>query len=492
MSAQARTSQSQERVPPITLTEEFEHALALLHAGANVFLTGRAGTGKSTLIRHFLATTGRKAVTVAPTGIAALNVDGYTIHRLFSFPMGITEDTVGSRGYYPSRFAATLKELEILIVDEASMVRADLFDALVAALERFGPHPGEPCGGVQLVLVGDLHRLPPWCATARWTTSTSATGPRTSSPPAGSTRPRSPWSSLTHVFRQRGDARLVDILNAVREGALLEDARRELNARTDPDFEPPDTEFWLTLATTNRIVRTRNRQMLERLETPRRTYRASVRGDMDGFELPADETLELAEGAQVMLLSNDPLDRWVNGTLGRVDALLDTRDGPLVRVLTRGGDVVDVEPHTWDVTRPTFSGGSLDREVIGTFTQLPMKARVGHHDSQEPGSDARECGGRPHGRHLRQWPPICGPEPLHQPGRPGLEASGPSARPQDGRPYPALPHRRGTVGRCRGGGGVPGRPDRGAGGRPLSPAPRRDRRGHGRRRRGDDRRESHQ
>ncbi|WP_084079042.1 AAA family ATPase [Demequina sp. NBRC 110057] len=373
MSARARTSQPQEGVPPITLTDEFERALELLHAGANVFLTGRAGTGKSTLVRHFLATTGRKAVTVAPTGIAALNVDGYTIHRLFSFPMGITEETVASRGYYPGRFAATLKELEILIVDEASMVRADLFDALVAALERFGPHPGEPCGGVQLVLVGDLHQLPPVVRDGE----VDYFDERYGTPYFFSARrfdeAAFPVVELTHVFRQSGDARLVDILNAVREGALLEDARRELNERTDPEFEPPEDDFWLTLATTNRIVRTRNRQMLERLAGPRRTYRASVRGDMDGFELPADDTLELAEGAQVMLLSNDPYDRWVNGTIGRVVALLDTRDGPLVRVETRGGDVVDVESHTWEVTRPTVTGDGLGREVVGTFTQLPMK-----------------------------------------------------------------------------------------------------------------------
>src|SRR5699024_5924662 len=132
-----------------------------LHAGHHLFLTGKAGTGKSTLIRHYLETTARRTLTVAPTGIAALNVDGYTIHRLFSFPLGVTEETVRGGNYYPRRFAQALKELDTLIVDEASMVRADLFDALTAALERFGPRPGAPFGGVQLVLVGDLYQLPP-------------------------------------------------------------------------------------------------------------------------------------------------------------------------------------------------------------------------------------------------------------------------------------------------------------------------------------------
>lgn len=357
----------------ITLTDEFAHALGLLHAGANVFLTGRAGTGKSTLIRHFLSETGRRAVTVAPTGIAALNVDGFTIHRLFSFPMGVTEETVTSRGYYPGRFATTLKELEILIIDEASMVRADLFDALVAALERFGPHPGEPCGGVQLVLVGDLHQLPPVVRDGEVDYFDEHYGTPYFFSARHFDKAQFPVVELTHVFRQHGDAALVDILNAVREGALLEQARQELNARTDPDFEPPADEFWLTLATTNRIVTSRNRQMLERLEARPRSYRAVVRGDMDGHELPADEVLDLAVGAQVMMLSNDPGDRWANGTLGRVVALLDTPDGPEARVELRGGEVVAVGAFTWEITRPIVTGGGLGREVVGTFTQLPMK-----------------------------------------------------------------------------------------------------------------------
>ena len=367
-SATAETSSA-----PLVITDEFAAALEHLHAGHHLFLTGKAGTGKSTLIRHYLEQTDRSTITVAPTGIAALNVDGYTIHRLFSFPLGVTEEQVRGSSYYPGRFAKALKELDTLIIDEASMVRADLFDALTAALELYGPRPGTPFGGVQLVLVGDLYQLPPVVtdSEAAWIEE------RYGTPFFFSARSFDedtfPVVELSTVFRQQGDDQLVDLLNAVREGTLLEEARGELNRRTDPDFEPGLDEFWLTLATTNRIVGARNRQMLERLPDPPQTFTARITGDTDGFEKPTEETLRLAVGAQVMLLNNDPLDRWVNGTLGRITAIAADADGPVITVLLRDGRTERVREHTWEITRPSVEGGALTHQVIGTFTQLPMK-----------------------------------------------------------------------------------------------------------------------
>jgi hypothetical protein len=300
-------------------------------------------------------------------------VDGYTIHRLFSFPLGVSEETVRGGGYYPGRFAKALKELDTLIIDEASMVRADLFDALTAALERFGPKPGTPFGGVQLVLVGDLYQLPPVVTDheAAWIEE------RFGTPFFFSARSFDaatfPVVELSTVFRQQGDDHLVDLLNAVREGTLLEDARAELNRRTDPEFEPDLDEFWLTLATTNRIVGARNRQMLERLPDPARTFTARISGDTDGFEHPTEDSLRLAVGAQIMLLTNDPYERWVNGTLGRITAITADADGPVVTVLLRDGRTEQVREHTWDITRPSVEDGALVHQVVGTFTQLPMK-----------------------------------------------------------------------------------------------------------------------
>jgi len=357
----------------IVVTEEFERALTLLGEGCNVFLTGKAGTGKSTLIRRFMADTDRNVVVVAPTGIAALNVDGYTIHRLFGFRTTTGLHEVLSGDYRPGRFAKTLASLDTLIIDEASMVRADLFDMLAAALQMFGPHPGEPFGGLQVVLVGDLYQLPPVVAeNEREYFSTAYETPYFFS--ARSFRREDfPTVALTTVFRQLGDARMAAILNEIREGVLLGHAREQLNARTDPQFVPPDDEFWLTLAATNRLVTARNRQHLDRLPGDEMVHHAQTSGDLSLFDPPVEESVRFKVGAQVMMLNNDQNNRWVNGTIARVVGVDHDRYGAVVVVEFPDGTTADVTPFTWEATRPVIDGGTLRREVVGTYTQMPFK-----------------------------------------------------------------------------------------------------------------------
>ncbi len=367
-------------VREFVLTDEFRDAMALLAEGRHVFLTGKAGTGKSTLIRRFMSQTDRNVVVVAPTGIAALNVAGYTIHRLFGFTATTGVDDIRIGRYYPGRFARTVKALDTLIIDEASMVRADLFDKVAAALERFGPEPGTPFGGVQIVLVGDLHQLPPVVteAEAAFFSDRYAT-PYFFSADAFR-RDDFPTVSLTTVFRQLGDDRMTAILNEIREGLLLGHAQEQLNARTDPDFVPPEDEFWLTLAPTNRLVTARNRQQLERLPGEEIVHHARPSGDLSLFDPPADETLRFKVGAQIMMLTNDPADRWVNGTLGKVIAPVardktspGASDEFSVVVEFTDGSRAEVGPFTWEATQPVVDGGGLRHEVCGTFTQLPFK-----------------------------------------------------------------------------------------------------------------------
>src|SRR5215213_9176307 len=357
----------------IVFTEEFKHALALLAEGEHLFLTGKAGTGKSTLIRRFMAETDRNVVVVAPTGIAALNVDGYTIHRLFGFRPTTTLDDVRDGEYRPGRFAKTLASLQTLIIDEASMVRADVFDMVASALSRFGPEPGAPFGGVQIVLVGDLYQLPPVVTEdeAAFFSTTYETPYFFSA--RSFRRDDFPTVALSTVFRQLGDDRMTAILNEIREGVLLGHAQEQLNARADKDFVPPDDEFWLTLAPTNRLVTARNRQHLERLPGDELVHHARASGDLSLFDPPVEETLRFKVGAQIMMLNNDQGSRWVNGTIGRVVGVGYDRYGVVVEVEFADGSSTDVTPYTWEATRPVVSGGSLRREVVGTFSQLPFK-----------------------------------------------------------------------------------------------------------------------
>lgn len=356
----------------LILTDEFRDALGQLERGQSMFLTGKAGTGKSTLVRTFRTRTAHKTVVVAPTGIAALNVSGLTIHRLFSFGTGINLEQVKSPDYHPGRYAKVLRTMDTLIVDEVSMVRADLFDCVALALKRFGPHPGRLFGGAQVILVGDLFQLPPVVnEREREFFTTRYPSPYFFS--ADSYDAQSfPTVELTHVFRQANDQTLVDVLNSVRDGQLLDEKRAILNERMMPDFEPPLDELWLTLATTNRIADARNRTRLEKLQTPIITSTARKTGDLSDFDMPTEETLNYKVGAQIMMLTNEG--PWVNGTLATIVDARGVDGDQCVDVELPDGTVAqNVKAHGWDVRRPTVVGGSLTSEVVGSFEQLPFR-----------------------------------------------------------------------------------------------------------------------
>lgn len=359
-------------VTDLDFNAEFVRAMKALDSGRGVLITGKAGTGKSTLLRHFLQTTTKRVAVVAPTGIAALNVGGVTIHRLFSFRPTVTPEQVQSKEYFPKKYAQLIGELEVLVIDEVSMVRADLFDSLALALARFGPRRGEPFGGVQLVLVGDPYQLPPVVTPpeeAHFRTRYAT--PYFFSADAFRDFPTE-IIQLERVYRQR-DEQFISLLNEIRAGTAGQDALDALNSRCQPSFETPDDEFWVTLTTTNARADLVNSQRLAKVEAPLITQQAVGEGDLEGFDRPTPESLDYKVGAQVMLLTNDPLDRWVNGTLGVVADSEESDLGPTVRVALENGRTVSVSRYTWEVTRPVVTGGRLIYEVVGSYTQLPFK-----------------------------------------------------------------------------------------------------------------------
>lgn len=351
---------------------EFQRASALLEAGESVFITGKAGTGKSTLLRYFLDTTQRRAVVAAPTGVAALNVGGQTIHRLFSFPSTVTAEFPSGDDYFPRRNHKVLNSLETLVIDEVSMVRADLLDAVDTALRRFGPIPGQPFGGVQMVFVGDPYQLPPVVSESEEAHFRS----RYSTPFFFSADAFKDLDyqlvELQKVYRQHDDA-FIALLNAVRTGDADQSVFDQLNERYQPDFEPPDDEFWVTLTTTNKMADTVNEKRLDALPTPLLTHHAETWGAIEDADKAVPDTLHYKVGAQVMLVSNDSADQWVNGSMG---VIVDSgiRDGEtLVTVDLLDGDRVEVGPHEWELTRPVINDGRLTYDVVGRYRQLPFK-----------------------------------------------------------------------------------------------------------------------
>ncbi|MEV8213522.1 PIF1 family ATP-dependent DNA helicase [Leifsonia sp. NPDC077715] len=350
----------------------------------HVFVTGRAGTGKSTLLNHLSWNTEKSLVISAPTGVAALNVGGQTIHSLFRLPIGVIADHAIDQS---AELRKLLNSIDTLVIDEVSMVNADLMDAVDRSLRQARQRAGEPFGGVQVVLFGDPYQLAPVPGDSEERAYFADTY-------------RSMWFFDAKVW-QETDLRIVELLqvhrqhesdfrfmlNAVRHGQVtkeIADRLNEVGARPAPD------DGTITLATRNDTVNRINAQALGRLPGRALTAKAEVSGDFGGRNYPADETLELKVGAQVMFLRNDVGQgdgpRWVNGTIGTV-----TKIDSNVYVDV-DGEVHEVEPAIWEKFRYTWSPETkkLTKDVVAEFTQFPLRLAwaVTIHKSQGKTYDA--------------------------------------------------------------------------------------------------------
>ncbi|MDF2507697.1 MAG: helicase [Microbacterium sp.] len=375
------------------LSDEQQELFRLIEdTGEHVFITGRAGTGKSTLLQHFAGNTKKQIAICAPTGVAALNVEGQTIHSLFRLPIGLIGDADIDQNDATRRI---LNAIETLVIDEISMVNADLMDAIDRSLRQARGRRGEPFGGVQVVMFGDPYQLapvPPRGDEARYVQDHYRSfwffdakvwaGGSGISDQGGlfevDTRAELHVRELVQIHRQSDDG-FKAMLNAVRYGRVTAEIADVLNtqgARTPPDPEPGEVPM-ITLATRNDIVNKINSQHLNALPGKEQTARAEVSGDFGRGEasLPAESELKLKVGAQVMFLRNDTSmsgepPRWVNGTIGTVTRIL----GSAVRV-DIDGEEVDVEPAVWERFRYAYDQNTkkLSRDVVAEFTQFPLR-----------------------------------------------------------------------------------------------------------------------
>lgn len=362
----------------IEFNEQFAKALHLIQHGCrNVFITGKAGTGKSTLLRYFRGHTSKKIVVLAPTGVAALNVAGETIHSFFRLKPGTTPDKVKRAR---KKDADLYKALEAIVIDEASMLRADLLDCVDAFMRINGPSPGKPFGGAQLILFGDLYQLPP-----------VVTGPERdlfSSYYAGpyffSARVFKETSidyiELEKIYRQK-DQGFIDILNAIRNNRVTPAQLLKLNGRVGADVEAAGRGVTVRLLTTNADAAGINNERLRAIDGRAHIYKAEINGEFSRDSYPADEELHLKAGAQVMLLNNDPHGRWVNGTMACVYDIMKGPPGEedVVHVRLADGSVEPVEPHAWELFHFTFDQKEkkIKTETAGTFRQYPLKLAWG-------------------------------------------------------------------------------------------------------------------
>ncbi|MGO9004838.1 MAG: AAA family ATPase [Beijerinckiaceae bacterium] len=363
----------QEEETAAEINPRFGEALRLMtDTDQSLFITGKAGTGKSTLLRHFRRHTKKNLVVLAPTGIAALNVGGQTIHHFFRFTIDVTPQKVASRRKI--RNPKLYKKIDAIVIDEISMVRADVLDCVEAFLRLHGPHPGQSFGGVQMIFIGDLYQLPPVVGSQdRAIFSEYYETPYFFS--AHALRDFSfPVIELEKVYRQK-DRAFVALLNRVRNDTVTADDIALLNSRYGPASALEDARFSITLTATNLRADDINGAHLAALRGKTYHATADVQGDFGRDYFPAAPELSFKPGAQIMLLNNDRDGRWVNGSIGVIASVQEDESGrEFVSVNLQDRDeAVKVYPHKWEVYHFVLADNQIQSEPVGTFEQYPFR-----------------------------------------------------------------------------------------------------------------------
>lgn len=352
----------------VTPTQEYATAFGHVREGeGHLFVTGRAGTGKSTLLRALRDSINDELVVLAPTGLAAVNVGGQTIHSFFGLPPRLVRPDDIRR----SRNGAVMRRLRHLVIDEVSMVRSDLMWAIDQSLRVNRGRPREPFGGVRLMLFGDLHQLPPVVREPEVAVHLENVhgGPFFFSVGALREGAGTHLLELTQVFRQ-SEGPLLTVLNRIREGEASEDDLEVLNERVQPVRTLREGESYVILTPTNEAAQRINMAYLTALPGEARQYEAGVTGEFAGGAQPTDVSLTLKVGAKVILLRNDADRRWVNGSVARVSRL--EPDRVWIEI---DGKEYEIEQVSWENRKYAFDQGQskIVETVAGTFRQFPLR-----------------------------------------------------------------------------------------------------------------------
>ncbi|MGB3606282.1 MAG: helix-turn-helix domain-containing protein [Psychroserpens sp.] len=344
----------------------------------NIFLTGKAGTGKTTFLHHLKLKSLKRMVVVAPTGVAAINAKGVTIHSFFQMPFGpiLPNDALDTNSRFVRKFSKTkidiIRSLDLLVIDEISMVRADLLDGIDKVLRRY-KNRNLVFGGVQLLMIGDLQQLSPVIKENEWHLLKTFYKNAFFFSSLAYQKSDALTIELKHIYRQDNPV-FIDILNEIRTNTLSEQSAFELNKSYNPDFSPHDNEGYIFLTTHNKNAERVNVSELEKLTTETKTYTAKIEGKFPEFSYPTAEELALKVGAQVMFVKNDSsVDKeYFNGKIGKIIFL--DRDEVVVKCPDDDFNIV-VKPEVWEninynINRETKA---ITENRVGSYTQIPLR-----------------------------------------------------------------------------------------------------------------------
>jgi hypothetical protein len=367
---------------------EFNNAAEFVrHTDKLVYLTGKAGTGKTTFLKYIKGTTDKNTVILAPTGVAAINAGGVTIHSFFQIPFGPfvpndsrlrtnatgteNKETIYTTFKYSEDKRKIIQNLEVLIIDEISMVRADMLDVIDEILGVFRQKPYLPFGGVQVILIGDTFQLPPIADNEQWRILSQfyKTPFFFSSKVIEKNTPL--YIELKKIYRQN-EQEFIDLLNRVRVNQVTQNDFSILNAKYNPTFSGNGSDY-IILATHNNIVNETNLTKLNHLETELFTFEANVSGTFPDKHKPTDHYLKLKVGAQIMFIKNDTgeIKRYYNGRIGKIKELQESS----IIVIFDDESEVEVERAEWNNIKYTYDKiqKKIIEEIIGTFEQFPIR-----------------------------------------------------------------------------------------------------------------------